>query len=203
MVSHEILFLVKLETSVHAERTPMKRLILVLLAGALSAAAQETRREAVHASKDPSADTKPNSDSVPDVSIMKGSVQRIVMLRFKFGTDLLAGLEKMVKEEKIRNAVILSGFGSVRNYQVHQVSNRELPPKDLFVKDPSAPADIVSMSGVITEGRVHPHITLANADKAFGGHLEPGTNVFTFAVVTLGVLDDKVDLSRVDDWNNR
>ena len=40
-------------------------------------------------------------------------------------------------------------------------------------------------------------------DKAFGGHLEPGTNVFTFAVITLGVLDDTVDLSRVDDWNNR
>jgi predicted DNA-binding protein with PD1-like motif len=109
----------------------------------------------------------------------------------------------MVKEEKIRNAVILSGFGSVRDYQVHQVGNRDLPPKDVFVKNPSAPADIISMSGMVMDGRVHPHITLANADKAFGGHLEPGTNVFTFAVITLGVLDDKVDLSRVDDWNNR
>jgi predicted DNA-binding protein with PD1-like motif len=109
----------------------------------------------------------------------------------------------MVKEEKIRNALILSGFGSVRNFQVHQVSNRELPPRDLFVKNPSAPADIISMSGVIMDGRVHPHITLANADRAFGGHLEPGTNVFTFAVVTLAVLGDDVDLSRADDWTNR
>jgi predicted DNA-binding protein with PD1-like motif len=181
----------------------MKKLAFGLLLAMLSAPAQETRREEVHASKDPAADAKPNSDSVADVSVMHANVERIVMLRFKFGTDLLAGLQRMVKEEKIRNAVILSGFGSVRNYQVHQVSNRELPPKDIFVKDPSAPADIVSMSGVVTEGRVHPHITLANADKAFGGHLEPGTNVFTFAVVTLGVLDDKVDLSRIDDWNNR
>jgi predicted DNA-binding protein with PD1-like motif len=83
------------------------------------------------------------------------------------------------------------------------VSNRELPVKDILVKNPSAPADIISMSGMITEGRVHPHITLANPEKAFGGHLEPGTNVFTFAVITLGILDDSVDLSRVDDWNNR
>jgi len=52
-------------------------------------------------------------------------------------------------------------------------------------------------------GRVHPHITLATADRAFGGHLEPDTTVFTFAVVTLGVLDDSLDLSRLDDWNNR
>jgi hypothetical protein len=44
---------------------------------------------------------------------------------------------------------------------------------------------------------------LANAEKAFGGHLEPDTQVFTFAVVTLGVLDDKIDMSRFDDSSYR
>lgn len=181
----------------------MKKLIPLLLAASLSLSAQETRREVVHSAPNPADDTRPNSDRVPEVYAMNASLQHIVILRFKFGTDLLAGLQRMVKEEKIRNAIILSGFGSVRNYQVHQVGNRDLPPKDVLVKNPSAPADIISMSGMVTEGRVHPHITLANPEKAFGGHLEPGTNVFTFAVVTLGVLDDKTDLSRVDDWNNR
>lgn len=181
----------------------MKKILIGLLMAAVSVSAQETRREVVHASPNPADNTKPNSDRIPEVYALNANLQRIVVLRFKFGADLLAGLQKMVKEEKIRNAIILSGFGSVRNYQVHQVGNRDLPPKDVFVKNPSAPADIVSMSGVVTEGRVHPHITLANADKAFGGHLEAGTNVFTFAVITLGVLDDKVDLSKMDDWNNR
>jgi predicted DNA-binding protein with PD1-like motif len=74
---------------------------------------------------------------------------------------------------------------------------------NIFVKDPTAPADIIGMSGVVIGGRVHAHITLANPDRAFGGHLEPDTTVFTFAVVTLGVLDDAVDLSKVDDWNYR
>jgi len=181
----------------------MKKVLLGVLMAALSLSAQETRREVVRASPNPADDAKPNSDRVPDVSVLHANVQRIVILRFKFGTDLLAGLQRMVKEEKIRNAVILSGFGSVRNYQVHQVGNRDLPVKNILVKDPTAPADIISMSGVIAEGRVHPHITMANPEKAFGGHLEPGTNVFTFAVITLGVLDDNVDLSRVEDWNNR
>jgi predicted DNA-binding protein with PD1-like motif len=181
----------------------MKTLGLVLMAAALSAPAQETRREVVHASPNPAADARLNSSRVPEVDAISANVQRVVLLRFKFGTDLLAGLQRMVKEEKIRNAIILSGFGSVRNYQVHQVENRDLPPKDVLVKDPTAPADIISMSGVVTEGRVHPHITLAKAEKAFGGHLEPGTNVFTFAVVALGVLDDDLDLNRMDDWNNR
>ncbi len=169
----------------------------------MSLSAQETRHEAVHSSGDPAQDTRPNSDKVPDTYALSGLLQRVVVLRFKFGTDLLAGLNEMVKQEKIQNAVILSGVGSVRNYQVHQVGNRDFPPKDVFVKNPSAPADILSMSGVVANGRVHSHITLANADKAFGGHLEADTTVFTFAIVTLGVVDDNLDLSQVDDWNYR
>jgi len=179
-----------------------KPFILVLIASSLAFAGQETRREAVHPSN-PVQDTRPNSDQVPDVTVLAAQVQRIVVLRFKYNTDLLAGLVKTVKEQKIRNAVILSAIGSVRNYQVHQVGNREFPPKNVFVKNPTAPADIIGMSGFVIGGRVHAHITLANPDKAFGGHLEPDTTVYTFAIVTLGVLDDGLDLSQIDDWNYR
>jgi hypothetical protein len=42
-------------------------------------------------------------------------------------------------------------------------------------------------------------MTLANPDKAFGGHLEPGTLVFTFAIVTIGVMNDGVDFKHLDD----
>jgi uncharacterized protein len=177
--------------------------LLVLVAATSFISAQETRRETVHASANPADDKRPNNPSVPDVSVIDTHIDRVVILRFKFGTDLLAGLKSTIEKQGIRNAVILSGFGSVRNYQVHQVSNRDLPSKDAYVKDPTAPADIVSMSGMVMNGRVHAHMTLANADKAFGGHLEPDTNVFTFAVVTLGVLDDKLDLSKIDDSNYR
>ena len=103
-----------------------------------------------------------------------GNFQRVVVLRFKYQTDLLAGIEKMVKEQNIRNAVILSAVGSVRNYQVHTVSNRTFPSKDTFVQDPTAPADLVSMNGYIIDGRVHAHMMLANPDRAFGGHSRTG-----------------------------
>jgi uncharacterized protein len=176
--------------------------LLILLAMTSLASAQETRRETIHAAN-PAKDQRPNNPNVPDVAVIEAHIDRIVILRFKFGTDLLAGLTSTIQKQGIRNAVILSGFGSVRNYQVHQVSNRDFPSKDLYVKNLTAPADIVSMSGMVMNGRVHAHITLANADKAFGGHLEPDTNVFTFAVITLGVLDDKLDLGTIDDVNNR
>ena len=180
-----------------------KFFVVALLASCLALPAQETRRDVSHAAANPAIDLKPNSDQVPDVFAVSGHLERIVVLRFKFGADLLAGLQKMIAQEKIKNAVILSAFGSVRGYQLHMVSNRDMPPKILFVKNPTAPADIIGMSGMVMDGRIHPHITLANSDKAFGGHLEPETTVFTFAVVTLGVLDDSIDMSRFDDSSYR
>jgi predicted DNA-binding protein with PD1-like motif len=177
--------------------------IICFLALAAAAPAQQTRREIVNAAPTPADDVKPNSDKVPDVYAITGKFERVVILRFKFEADLLAGIEKMVKQEKIRHAVILAGAGSVRGYQVHQVSNRTFPSKNMFVKDPTAPADLIGMNGYVIDGKVHAHMTLATPDHAFGGHLEPGTRVFTFAIVTIGVLSDAADLSRVDDKTYR
>jgi predicted DNA-binding protein with PD1-like motif len=174
-------------------------LLLIVISALLSA--QETRTEVTKATT-PADDSKENSDKVPDVYALRGNFSRAVVLRFKYQADLLAGLEKMVKQEKIRNGVILAGAGSVRNYQIHSVSNRTFPSKNTYVKNPTAPADIISMNGYIIDGKIHAHMTMANPDKAFGGHLEPGTTVFTFAIVTIGVMND-VDLSRVDDKTYR
>ena len=177
------------------------RTFLLLLVVAAILAAQETRTEVTKATT-PADDSKANSDKVPDAYALSGNFSKVVVLRFKYQADLLAGIESMVKQEKIRNGVILAGAGSVRNYQIHSVSNRTFPSKNTYVKNPTAPADIISMNGYIIDGKIHAHMTMANPDKAFGGHLEPGTNVFTFAIVTIGVMND-VDLSRVDDKTYR
>lgn len=182
----------------------MQKLILMftLLIVTGLASAQETRTEVA---KPTTAidDSKPNNDAVPDVYAISGQFDRVLIVRLKYQTDLLAGLERAVKTNHIRNAVILSGIGSVRGFHIHSVSNRTFPSKDTFVKNPTAPADLVSINGYVIDSRVHAHVTLATADKAFGGHLEPGTEVFTFAIVTIGVLNDKADLSRVDDKTYR
>ena len=157
--------------------------VLFAMAGVLLA--EESRREIVNAAPTPADDAKPNSDKVPDVYPIYGKISRVVIFRFKNDTDLLAGMEKVIKQEKIRNAVILSAAGSLKGYQVHQISNRDFPSKNMFVKDPTAPCDLISMNGYVINGRLHAHMTLANPDKAFGGHLEPGSTVFTFAIVTL------------------
>ena len=177
------------------------RALLLCLVFLIVLNAQETRTEVTKATT-PADDSKANSDKVPEVYALSGNFSRVVVLRFKYQADLLAGIEDMIKREKIRNGVILAGAGSVRNYQIHSVSNRTFPSKNTYVKNPTAPADIISMNGYIIDGKIHAHMTMANPDHAFGGHLEPGTNVFTFAIVTIGVMND-VDLSRVDDKTYR
>jgi predicted DNA-binding protein with PD1-like motif len=182
----------------------MKKLVvmLVLLMVGTWVGAQQTRTEKIRPTT-ATEDSKPNSATVPDVYAIAGQFDRVLVVRMKYQTDLLAGLENAVKTNHIRNAVILSGIGSVRGYHIHTVSNRTFPSKNAFIKNPTAPADLVSVNGYVIDGRVHAHVTLANPDKAFGGHLESGTDVFTFAIVTIGVLNDKTDLRRVDDKTYR
>ncbi len=180
----------------------MQKLLFLLALCILSLSAQRTRVEITKPTT-PKDDAKPNSVDVPDVYAVTGKFDRVVTLRFKFDTDLLSGLEKMVKEQNIKNAVFLSGVGSLRGYHVHSVSNRTFPSKNVFWKDPTSPADIISVNGYVIDGKIHAHMTLSTGDKSFGGHIEPGNSVFTFAILTLGVLDSGADLSRMDDKTYR
>ena len=177
-------------------------LSLILLFATAVAAAQESRWTHVNPSPNPNDDSKANSSAVPDVYALTGHFDRVLVLRFKYKADLLAGLEKMAKQEHIQNGIILSGIGSVRGYEIHQVSNRTFPSHDTFQKDPTLPADLVSMNGYVIDGRIHAHMTLATPDKVIAGHLEPGTQVFTFAIVTIGVMNG-TDLARIDDKSYR
>jgi uncharacterized protein len=108
----------------------------------------------------------------------------------------------MAKKEGIKNGVILSGIGSLRGYHVHQVNNRDFPTSNIFTKMPNTPTDLVGMNGYVVNGAVHAHVILGTGEKAIAGHLEPGTEVFTYAIVTIGVLKD-ADLGKVDDKTYR
>ena len=116
-------------------------------------------------------------------------------MRLNPGDDLLGTLEQGAKDHNIKNAVILCGIGSARSHHFHVVGTRENPPRNDFVKEEEA-SDIAGISGYIIEGRVHAHIVHSNTGKAFGGHLHSGTEVLTFAIITLAEVD--YDFSEFD-----
>jgi hypothetical protein len=45
-------------------------------------------------------------------------------------------------------------------------------------------------------------MTLSTPNKVMAGHLEPGTEVFTFVIVTIGVMND-ADFRHLDDEHYR
>jgi len=159
---------------------------------------QETRRAVTNPSSDPKDDSKPNSSAVPDAYALTGHFDRIVVIRLKNKANLLSGMMKVVEEQHIQNGVILSAIGSLRGYEVHSVSNRDLPTQNTFVKNPTQPADLVSMNGYVIDGRIHAHMTLATPDKVIAGHVEAGNEVFTYAIVTIGVMNE-TNLDKIDD----
>jgi predicted DNA-binding protein with PD1-like motif len=115
--------------------------------------------------------------------------RRLVAVRLNPGDDILLALREAVRRDGIRGGIILSGVGSISQYHVHVVQTTNMPPGDTFFRG-EGPFDILTLSGAIIDGRVHAHITFSNTERAMGGHLEEGTRVLTFSVVTIADTPD-------------
>ncbi len=178
------------------------KLLAAVLATASMLCAQETRTTVPNPSSNPQDDSKLNSSVVPDAYALTGHFDRIVVIRLKYKANLLDGMNKIIKEQHIQNGVILSAVGSLRGYEIHTVSNREMPSQNTYVKNPTQPVDLVSMNGYVINGRIHAHMTIATPDRVIAGHVEQGNEVFTFAVVTIGVMNG-TNLDKIDDKTYR
>lgn len=135
----------------------------------------------------------------PLIQILSADPERVEIIRMKSGTDMLDGLNEAVRRNGIRNAVIVSGIGSVTDYHFHVVSDKNLPPAEEFPKA-SVPMDLLSVQGYILDGRVHAHIVLSDENSVVGGHLEKGTKALTFFIITLVVLPDSLKTEYLDNY---
>ncbi len=124
------------------------------------------------------------------------NASRFVALRLDPGEDVLLSLRAAVEEQRIRNAAILSGVGSLDRYHFHVVRTTNMPPGNTFVQG-EGPFDILTVTGLVVDGAVHAHITFSNTELAMGGHLEEGCRVLTFAVIVMAEALD-VDLTGWD-----
>jgi predicted DNA-binding protein with PD1-like motif len=168
-------------------------LLVLTLAGSLTLAS------AGHAAEGTAAVPADRKGEAPPAYTMSAPIERMVMIRLRNKTDVLEGLTEAIEKEGIRNAILVGGFGSVIRYHVHVVTAQEPPFGNEFMKVDKA-MDVLDVSGYVIDGRLHPHITLADEKVATGGHLEPDTHVLTFLNVALAVLPDDASLARFDDW---
>lgn len=179
----------------------MKSSLLTALMVAMLAALQP-KHQVSNLSSPRSDQQNTSTGSVPDAYAIPGKMDQLVVLRIKYNTDLLAGIEQMVSQQQIRNGVILAGIGSVRGYQIDQASSHDLPSKNTVESQSDSPAELVGMNGYIIDGRVHAHVSLATPAGAIGGHLQKNTQVLTCAIVTVAVMNS-ANFNRIDDQTYR
>jgi predicted DNA-binding protein with PD1-like motif len=109
----------------------------------------------------------------------------IVVVRLAYGDDLLDTLHEICRRERIRNGVILTGFGSLTEIAVSGAIGTQFPPRRFYRRRTPRGVEIIAMSGVIANYHVHCHVVLCNKDRAFGGHLERGCKVLSLAEIAL------------------
>ena len=132
------------------------------------------------------------------VKVQNFTTSRHVALRLNPGDDLLLSLRQAAREQGIQNAAILSGVGSLSQYHYHVVKTTNMPPGNIFVQG-EGPFDILTITGLIVNGEVHAHVAFSDTKSAYGGHIEEGCRVLTFAVIVLAIAEN-VDFTG---WDKR
>jgi len=141
----------------------------------------------------------------PDLleGIGRGRMGRVVVGKLVMDIDLLAGIEAMVKKEKIQTGVILSGVGALKKATFR---NLKVLPPDLKIEkhhrlylELEQPMEIVSLTGLIAtredgESEIHVHFSASTVINdqvvTLGGHLTPGTLTSVKVAVMIGVIED-------------
>ena len=113
--------------------------------------------------------------------------KHIVVIGLGPGEDLLGAIEKIVAREKIRDAAIFSGFGTLDRVHLHWVTTMGFPPVSHYQKK-KGPFELLSVDGIIANGEIHIHIVISDTQYSYGGHLEKGTRVLYLCEIALAVL---------------
>ncbi len=132
-----------------------------------------------------------------------GRMNRIVAGKLAMNIDLLAGIEELVKRERIQTGFILSGIGALKKATFR---NLKILPSDLKVErdhrlylDLEQPMEIVSLTGWIASQadgtpEIHAHFSASTVldEKVvtLGGHLTTGTITSVKVIVFIGVIED-------------
>ena len=121
---------------------------------------------------------------------------RIVYRRFQAGESLNEGLETLAREEGIREAIITSCIGSLRQLKLRNLCGSEVGAAEFQRHVIDETLELVSAEGYVQplpDGGIRVHIHLAAArpsGEVVGGHCEDAT-CFTGAYMYLQVVEEE------------
>ncbi|MBU6450478.1 MAG: DUF296 domain-containing protein [Cyanobacteria bacterium REEB67] len=100
-------------------------------------------------------------------------------LRLMPGQDPYLVLQQLAAQKNIEAAVLLSAVGSLSKAAL-RFANRD---RETLIE---GPLEIVSATGVVSRHGMHLHLAAADGDGATrGGHLSPGSAVYTTCEIVL------------------
>ena len=114
------------------------------------------------------------------------------------GEKLLESINEAIKNNEIRDGVVISGIGTLKRCHMHYVNTTSFPAENHFyvVEDP---LEIGSISGIIADYEAHLHMTVGCRDqRTYAGHLEEDCEVLYLAEILIMRLSDMRLKRRID-----
>ena len=117
--------------------------------------------------------------------ISSAAATELIVLGIQPGEMLLEAIQQAIAQKDIRNGVVISGIGTLKNLRMHYILHTDFPPEDEIVNI-VRPLELVSVSGVIADGQPHLHVAVSCGQaEVWSGHLEEGSEVAYLAEVAI------------------
>ena len=104
-------------------------------------------------------------------------VGRTFIVKLVQGEDLLGSVERLIREEGIENAVVVSGIATFDRSRLHMISTTGYPAEVYIDEKTDVPLEVVSVEGFICGGQPHLHCTISDRNGAYAGHLLEGCRI--------------------------
>ncbi len=123
----------------------------------------------------------------------------LVTIGFQPGEMLLESIQKAIKDCHIMNGAVISGIGTLKSCRMHYVTHTGFPPTDC-IYTLHKPLELLSVNGLIAEGKPHLHIVVScGEEETYGGHLEEGSEVLYLSEIAILVFNEHKMTRRFDE----
>ena len=133
------------------------------------------------------------------ISRSSDSSMQLVTLGIQQGEMLLEAIQEGIDKEGIRNGVVVSGIGTLKNFHMHYICHTGFPPDNEFVNI-EKPLELLSVSGIIADGKPHLHAVVScGKEEVYAGHLEDKCEVAYLAEIAILRCDSLEMCRRLDE----
>ena len=112
-------------------------------------------------------------------------VGRTIILKLVQGEDLLESIEALIREEKLENAVIVSGIATFDRSRLQMITTLGYPIETYIDEKTDVPLEVVSVDGFICDGQPHIHATISDRNQAYAGHVLKGCRILYLGEIVI------------------